>query len=110
MPLDLNTPGVVNVHRPADVTFTHIQLVGLTFELPPLPIQARIRWLRGELVAGAFVPLSSHETSVPTAPTVAWLQQINTAAKKNFIKLEEAMFNYLVSIGEITPGTVVELP
>ena len=110
MALDLNTPGIVNVAKPTDVSFSHIQLIGLAFDFPPLDIKARIIWLKGELDAGAFAPLSQHENVVPTATVTAWLQQTNTDAKKNFIKLEEAMFGYLVSIGEITPGTIVELP
>jgi len=111
MGFELTAPGNTVQPRPTTINFTHIQLTRLYFEFPPAIISARITWLRGELDgSGAFVPLDAVESVVPTATVVAWLQQTNTDARKNWEKLEDAMFNYLVSAGEITAGTVVELP
>jgi len=112
MAWDLNTPGVVTVAEPADISYTHITLNALLmkFELDVDGIVAKIIWRKGILDAGEFVPKSQHETDVPTGPFTNWLTQTDTGAQKNFKKLEQAMFDYLVSKGEITSGTVVELP
>lgn len=111
MGFELTTPGNTSVPKVTPVTFTHIQLTGLIFDFPPNKVQARIIWYRGRLDGGGkFIPDESKETLVSEAATRNWLTQVDTDAVKNFRKLESAMFSYLTSIGEITPGTVVDIP
>ena len=112
MPWEPTTPGTLSVAKPTDMGFTHITLNALfmKFDLDADGIVSEIVWREGHLVAGVFEALRERRTKVPTGPTMAWLTATNTAAEKNFVKLETAMFNYLLTIGEITTGTVVELP
>ena len=110
---ELTTPQTESIIRPIVETYTHLQMVGLTFQFPELnkTVGATIRWQIGILSgSGRFFPYKQTETEVSEAATRNWLTATNTASKKNFIKLEEAMFGYLLSLGLITPGTIVVIP
>jgi hypothetical protein len=97
------------------VPFTHIRLISLKFIFPVSLIEqttaAEIVWWKGTVDGGGNFEFKGQvATPVPAAPVKNWLTGTNTESKKNFVKLEEAMYAYLQNQNLIGPGTIVVLP
>jgi hypothetical protein len=107
----LGAPG--NTEARATVPYTHVNMASLMFKFPARDqlVSARIEWETGTLDGtGKFVMLNRQLTKVPEAVVRNFLADKDTRNKATFIKLEEAMFAYLVSRNLINAGTVVVIP
>jgi hypothetical protein len=115
MGLELTTPEQTNIQVTQQVPFTHIRMIGLNFKFPVAVIEqttsAEITWWKGTVDgSNNFQPSGQVVTPVPAGPVENWLTSTNTESKKNFVKLEEAMYAYLQNQNLIGPGTIVVLP
>lgn len=111
MGYELGTPGTTLSQQ--DISYTHVNMSSLYFRFPARDqlVSAQLEWETGTLDgAGKFVMLRRESIDVPEGPTRAFLISKDTNNKSHYVKLEEAMFSYLVNEGHINTGTVVVIP
>lgn len=114
MARQLTVSGKTPVRVKQDRDYTHVMMTELSFVFPKPgrpEAGAIIKYAVGNTAPdGTFVPISEFAEQVPDAQTRAFLTRSDTRNKMEFFKLEEAMLNYLESLGKVTEGTEVVIP